>query len=251
MTFMNFRKKTLIRSRKKNHVSTHRISFEPRSTCLRRARFSFLLSGAILFLVSSLLAQVDRSGLSGIVTDPSGLVLPEAHVVAVHNATGMRRETVTTPEGTYDIPELPIGVYTVTFSHDGFQTLSFTNVVQAIQSTRTLNAALSVSGTEERVQVAASTEQLAETSNTMGARVEKAQAEKLPLNGRNWANLTALVPAQSIPGAATSARFDSQAEDGTTIISLTTASTLPTSSTKRSKPTSGWRFPSMLSRSFV
>jgi hypothetical protein len=38
------------------------------------------------------------------------------------------------PQGTYDIPELPVGIYTVTFSHEGFKTISFENVVQAVES---------------------------------------------------------------------------------------------------------------------
>jgi len=173
------------------------------------------LVGVVLCLLSSLPAQVDRSGLNGTVTDPSGRVLPQVHVTAVHSATGLRRETTTSPKGTYDIPELPIGIYTVTFSHEGFETLTYTNVIQTIQVTRTLNVFLPVLGAREKIEVSASTEQLNETSNTLGARIEKAQADMLPLNGRNWANLTALVPSAVDTGGSNqrSVRFAGRGRD--------------------------------------
>lgn len=199
----------------KNRSSATLISGQQTRKFLWGTSYSFCLAGIILCLLSSSPAQVDRSGLNGTVTDSSGHVLPQAHVIAVHNATGLQRETLTSPKGTYDIPELPIGIYTVSISHEGFKTLTFTNVVQAIQATRTLNATLPVSAGQERIEVAASTEQLNETSNTLGARVEHAQADKLPLNGRNWANLTALVPGAVDTGGSNqrSVRFAGRGRD--------------------------------------
>jgi hypothetical protein len=137
---------------------------------------------------------VDRAGLNGTVSDPSGRVLPGTQVTAVKSDTGLKRETTSSPKGTYDIPELPVGVYTVTFTHEGFKTLVYQNVVQAVEQTRTLNATLQISVGEEQVDVSASSEQLDETSNTLGTRIEQEQVKQLPLNGRNWATLTALAP---------------------------------------------------------
>jgi hypothetical protein len=148
-----------------------------------------------MFLVASVsYAQVDRSGLSGTVTDSSGRLLAHAHITTVQNATQLRREAVSNSNGNYDIPELPVGVYTITFDHPGFKTLTFVDVEQVIGRTRTLNATMQVAGGEERVQVSASSEQMDDNTDALGGRIEKAQAEKLPLNGRNWATLTALVP---------------------------------------------------------
>jgi hypothetical protein len=146
------------------------------------------------FLAHPSLAQVDRAGLNGTVTDPSGRVLPQTHVTVVQNSTGLRRETTSSSSGTFDIPELPVGVYTVEFTRDGFKGLTFVDVVQAVGRTRTLNATLQVSGGRERVEVSASSEQMDKTSDALGARIEETQAKQLPLNGRNWATLTALAP---------------------------------------------------------
>ena len=126
---------------------------------------------AFLFLAVCSYGQVDRAGLTGTVKDSSGSSLPHTAVTALQDATGLRRVTETSAEGTYDIPELPVGVYTVTFTHRGFQPLSFENEVQAVEQTRTLNALLRISGEHQRIEVAASSQQLDETSNTLGARL--------------------------------------------------------------------------------
>ena len=149
---------------------------------------------AIFFLFSVSWAQVDRAGLNGTIKDSSGRVLPDVHVVAVQNSTGLRRETVSFANGTYDLPELPIGVYTVTFRREGFRELSFENVVQSLEQTRTLNATLQVAGVNEKVEVSATAQPLDQTSDALGTNIERKQVEELPLNGRNWATLTALAP---------------------------------------------------------
>ena len=173
------------------------------------------VSGALIILASLAAAQVDRAGLNGTVTDPSGRVLPQTHITAVHDATGLHRQATSSSTGTYDIPELPVGVYTVTFTHEGFKALTFENVVQAIKQTRTLNAILRVSGGQVRVEVLPSSEQLDETSDAMGGRTERAQVEELPLNGRNWATLTALVPGAVDTGGSNqrSVRFAGRGRD--------------------------------------
>jgi hypothetical protein len=139
-------------------------------------------------------AQVDRAGLNGTVTDPSGSVLPQAHIVAVQNSTGLRREATTSPSGTFDIPELPVGVYTIRFEHDGFKSLTFVDVVEVIGLTRTLDATLPVSGRDERVEVSASSALIDRNTSAVTGLIEKKQADELPLNGRDWASLTAFVP---------------------------------------------------------
>ena len=85
---------------------------------LKNRNSSFLIF--LLFTVP-LAAQVDHASLNGTVTDASGAVIAGAKVEAVSSATGFRRQTVTSAAGTYEIPGLAIGAYTVTFSKDGLQ----------------------------------------------------------------------------------------------------------------------------------
>jgi len=149
---------------------------------------------AVLFLTASSFAQVDRSGLTGTVTDPSGRLLAETHITAVQNSTQLQRETKSDSSGNYDIAELPVGTYTVTFEHPGFQTLKFVDVVQVIGRTHTLDATLQVSGGKERVEVSPASAMMDRNSSAVTGLIERTQADELPLNGRNWSELTAFVP---------------------------------------------------------
>jgi hypothetical protein len=139
-------------------------------------------------------AQVDRGGLSGSVSDSSKRALPGVHIEAEQLSTGFRRDAVASASGSYGLPDLPVGVYTVTFSRDGFQQVSFTGVVLTIGQTRSLDVVLHVSDAKESVEVSTVAEQINENSDSFGARVERKQVEELPLNGRNWSTLTGLVP---------------------------------------------------------
>src|ERR1700722_8166624 len=150
--------------------STSLVSGRGRRKPLRKTRQVACLAGVILCLVCWSAAQVDRAGLTGTVTDSSGRFLPQTRVTAVHNATGLRRETTSSPTGTYDIPELQVGVYTITFEHDGFKALTFIDVEQVIGQTRTLDATLRVSGGQQSMEVPASSGQLDKTSDALGAR---------------------------------------------------------------------------------
>src|SRR6202041_2675556 len=156
--------------------------------------FVAMLLGILQCLVVSSPAQVDRAGLTGTVTDASGRVLPQTHITAVQSATGLRRETTSSASGTYDIPGLPVGVYTINFAHEGFKALTFVDVEEVIGRTRTLDATLPVSGRDERVEVAGSSALIDRNTSAVTGLIEKEQADELPLNGRDWASLTAFVP---------------------------------------------------------
>jgi hypothetical protein len=148
----------------------------------------------MFFVAGTCLAQVDRSGLSGTVTDASGRLLPQAHVTVLEGATGLRRESVSDATGDYSIPELPVGVYTVTFEHQGFEKLEFVDVEQVIGRTRTLDATLQVAGGEERVEVSRASALMDHNTSAVTGLIERTQVEELPLNGRDWSALTAFVP---------------------------------------------------------
>ena len=155
------------------------------------------------FLVSTILslscaipgiAQVDRSALTGTVTDPAGRLLGKTHITVVENSTQLQREGVSDRDGRFDIAELPVGRYTIMFDHPGFKTLTFLDVEQVVGRTRTLDATLQVSGAEERVEISASSELIDRNTSAVTGLIERKQADELPLNGRNWASLTAYVP---------------------------------------------------------
>ena len=140
------------------------------------------------------MAQTDRSALTGTVTDPQGARIRGAQVVAAQSGTGLERRTLTSADGTYVMDSLPVGRYCVTFSKDGFQTLQVNPVEQLVGATRTLDARLNLGQVSAQTAVAEAVTQLDASGATLGDTFSHAQVEELPLNGRNWAHLTALVP---------------------------------------------------------
>ncbi len=175
------------------HRKKKQIPFAEGSVTIRRLRVSIAFS-AVFFFAAISFAQVDRSGLTGTVADSSGSLLTRTRVTAVENATGLRRETDSDASGVYSIPQLPVGIYTVTFEHQGFQKLEFVDVEQVIGRTRTLNASLRVAGGEERVEVPVASALLDRNTSAVTGLIERTQADELPLNGRDWSVLTAFIP---------------------------------------------------------
>ena len=155
-----------------------------------------LLSGFVLVSLSCLpaLAQVDHASLNGTVIDVSGALVQGAKIETVSSATGLRRQTVTGPAGTYEVPELPIGLYTVTVTKDGFRPVEFQKVELAVGQPRTIDANLTPGGTSEKIEVVAEVETLNRTSAEVGGLVEAAQIKEIPISGRNWGSLMLLAP---------------------------------------------------------
>jgi hypothetical protein len=169
------------------------VRFVGSTAAFRSLRASIGFS-VVFFLANISYTQVGRSGLSGTVTDSSGRMLPQAHVTVIRYETGLRRETDSDASGNYSIPQLPVGIYTVTFERQGFKKLEFVDVAQVIGRTRTLDATMQVAGGEERVDVASASALMDRNTSAVTGLIERTQADELPLNGRNWSTLTAFVP---------------------------------------------------------
>jgi hypothetical protein len=152
----------------------------------------FAVAGLLFAALHGAWGQLELAGLTGTVRDAAGARVVGARVVAVQVATGLSRETVTSPNGSYTLPDLPIGVYRVTCTAPGFAEGVFSGIAETIGRTRTLDVALSVAASSTQVEVADDTG-LDRGSDTQGALTAPKQIHDLPLNGRNWSTLTALV----------------------------------------------------------
>ncbi len=120
---------------------------------------------------------------------------------ATERATGFHRETLTTSQGNYQLPGLPPGIYSVRFFRSGFSTFTAESVEQVVGQTRTLNARLELARGREQTTVTEPLVQLDKVDATIGAAIERAQIDNLPINGRNWATLTSLAPGAIDNGA--------------------------------------------------
>src|SRR5215472_559780 len=149
----------------------------------------------------SISAQVARTSLNGTLTDEQGKRIPSAKVHATDMATGFRRETETNALGTYVLPDMATGTFSIEISKDGFAPLRFRSVKLEIGQPITLDLTLNLAGHREEVSVTEAAFQLDRLDATVGAPVEQKQVDELPINGRNWSTLTALVPGAVDTGA--------------------------------------------------
>ena len=155
----------------------------------------------LTFLTSAGSAQVNLSSITGVVVDSQRARMPDVDVRATLASIGLVRHTKTTSQGVYSFADLPIGQYVVDFSKQGFATIRIDRVEQQVGQTRTLDVHLEITASREETNVTESLIQLDKTDATVGAAIEQTQITELPLNGRGWANLTALVPGAIDNGA--------------------------------------------------
>ena len=149
----------------------------------------------------SISAQVARTSLNGTVTDGQGKRIPSAQVLATNTATGFRRETETNSLGAFVLPDMATGTFSIEISKDGFAPLRFRSVKLEVGQPRTLDVTLNLAGHREEVSVTEAAFQLDRVDATVGAPIEQKQVDELPINGRNWSTLTALVPGAVDTGA--------------------------------------------------
>ena len=153
----------------------------------------FLLLAAV-----GLSAQTFRGTILGTVSDASGAVIPGAKVVVRNTATGLERTTQTSADGTYSVPELPIGTYSVTISQTGFQTFVASGVAVTVAAQQRVDTALKTGEVSERVIVSAeSLPQVDTTTDELGGTLTAHTIEGLPVNGRDYTKLIYLNPGVS------------------------------------------------------
>jgi len=140
------------------------------------------------------IAQGGNQGtLQGLVTDPSGAVVPNATVTIVNPSHGTSYTGTTTKSGTFTFPVVPIGFYDVTIEHAGFATVQRKAVDIEVGSKVDLSVALSVSGTQTVVEVVGAPVVDTVRTNVAESVNERAVAN-LPVNGRNFLDFTLLTP---------------------------------------------------------
>ena len=154
-----------------------------------------LLVVFILLSTTLLVGQTFRGTILGSVTDPSGAVVAGATVKVRNLGTGLERTTVTSSDGSYSVPELPIGSYSVTVSQTGFKTFVATGVPVDVATERRVDAALKTGAVTTQVEVSAEDLPMIETtSNDLGGVITSQAVEDMPVNGRDYTKLIYLNP---------------------------------------------------------
>jgi hypothetical protein len=95
----------------------------------------------------------DTGTIAGVVSDPGRAAIPEVAVKAVSTSTVVARAATTNTQGSYVLPNLPVGIYAVSFHKEGFRGVRKTAVVIDVNTALRADAALQVSGVRQEVTV--------------------------------------------------------------------------------------------------
>jgi hypothetical protein len=162
---------------------------------------------------ASLSAQETLGAITGTVTDSSGAAVPDATVKALNKATNLEVTAHTQSNGSYSVSELPAGIYQLTFTKEGFETETHTEVLVNGNRTSTVDASLKVGSVSTTVEVTA-TPLMNQTDTTNGYVVDQLTIQDTPLGTGSFTQLAILSPgihADFLSGAGTNAGLGNQA----------------------------------------
>lgn len=160
------------------------------------ARTLFFFGLFILFCApSSLYAQfLDQGGITGIVQDPSGAVIPRAQVTLENTDTNLILHGVTNSSGVYIFSPIAIGHYKITVTAPGFQRVTQENLTLQLQQRLNVPIKLVPGSVSQSIRVTTAPPLLQTQESSVGQVVTTEQINNTPLNGRNWVFMVQLTP---------------------------------------------------------
>jgi hypothetical protein len=165
----------------------------------RLTRFTLgivMLMQAFVYLPAK--AQSNTGTIVGTVLDDSGAVIPGATVTSKDLGTGEQRTVTTDSSGSFSIPNLQVGHYSVSIRRDGFAPTEVADTELQVAQRATLNPVLHAGGSNDKITVIATAVPLLnEASSSVGQVIDTKVVQDMPLNGRNFWQLTQLTPGVS------------------------------------------------------
>lgn len=171
---------------------------------------------ALSLLLGPLCIQAQQAllgNITGTVTDATGASVSGAKVVAHSAGTNLEVSAVTNDSGSYQIPNLPIGIYSVRISKEGFQVQAFPEIIVQSDRTATVNGSLDVGSISSTVEVNA-TPLMNQVDTTNGYVVDQLTIQQTPLGTGSFTQLAILAPgvhADFLGGAGSNSGLGNQA----------------------------------------
>jgi hypothetical protein len=141
-----------------------------------------------------ILAQTSYGSIVGSVKDATGAVLPNASITVTNEATNVSTSLTTNPMGDYRAPTLLPGSYSVKAELAGFKTLVRSGVVVRLNVATPVDLTMEVGVVTQSVEVKSEAPLLSTVEATVGHVVDQRRIQNLPLNGRDFTQLTLLIP---------------------------------------------------------
>lgn len=151
----------------------------------RRRHLTTVICAALAFLASGAHGQSTFGSVTGIVTDPSGGVIPKAQVTVTNTGTGAIREVSTGSTGFFNLANLDVGVYQLRVSASGFSTYQRADLHLAANQVLNVNVDLAVGATTSVVEVRATTPTITTETNDLASSMGSASVQRLPLVSRH------------------------------------------------------------------
>src|SRR5262245_2437113 len=168
-----------------------------------RLRIAF----AFLFLITLMLplhAQTPSGEISGVVTDQTEAIVAGVKITLTNTATNAVREVQTNESGLYSLPALPPGIYTLKVEKSGFRAMERRNIEVLVGSSNRIDMTLEVGEMTNTVEIIGGAPALQSENASIGTVIENRSIVELPLNGRNYLQLTSLIPGATTVGPSSS-----------------------------------------------
>src|ERR1700733_13336588 len=150
--------------------------------------------GLLLFSLATGFAQDANGRIIGVVTDPSGSVIPHAKITVTNTQTNVSNETTAGDDGSYQVLLLPIGTYRVSVEAQGFRKSVTNPQTLEINQSLKVDIKLEVGSTAETVQVEATATGVETTNATVSNTINANEIMNAPLNGRDVMSLAFMMP---------------------------------------------------------
>jgi len=155
---------------------------------------SVAFTAILILLAIPTVAQMPTATILGVAKDSSGGVLPNVTVTATNVDTGLRRTVLTSEDGEFRLPELPVGNYEVKGEHAGFKVVTRRGITLEVTEQAVINLDFQVGSTDQQVVVTEEAPMVNTQNATLGGTVNETKMTELPLNGRNYIDLALLQP---------------------------------------------------------
>jgi hypothetical protein len=175
-------------------------------------RRTLLLFSMIIIMLPLSFAQQQLGSIGGTATDSTGAAVKQATVEVLNLATNLKLTVKTQSNGSYVVPDLPIGTYAVTISGAGFSSERHSQIQVQANRTATVSASLHVGPVETVVEVKG-TPLLNQTDPTIGYVLNEATINDTPLGTGSFTQLATLSPganADLLSGSGTNAGLGNQ-----------------------------------------
>jgi len=162
-----------------------------------------LFTFSLIFNIWSVAQAVNSASMHGTVTDAKGAAVVGAQIKATQTSTGQSRSTVSGSDGSYNLPNLPVGPYQLEVTAGNYEKYSQKGIVLQVGEDPTINAVMKIGNASETIEVTADAATVETRETSVSTVIDQRSIVELPLNGRQAAELVILAGAASnttIPG---------------------------------------------------